>query len=77
MERLYRCREPFIAHRVTPLLAVVSVSAVFLYMILPRIDANLWLVPLSADTPSLSQLLPVGALALGVILTRSGQDSAS
>ena len=73
-ERVFRYRNPFPADHVIPLVAVISLSGAFLYMTSHLIAANPWLAPLPAESPHLSELLPLGALALGVILTRTAVD---
>lgn len=74
MERLFRYKEPFIANHATPLVAAISLSGVFIYLMSHLLGSNPWLAPLTAETPDLSKLLPLGALAVGVILTRTAQD---
>jgi hypothetical protein len=74
MERAFRYKEAFVAGQATPLIAAISVSGVFLYLMSHLIGANAWLAPLTDETPRLSQLLPLGALALAVILTRTAPD---
>jgi hypothetical protein len=76
MERTIRYKEPFMTDHATPLVAAILVSGVFLYLMSHSIGSNPWLTPLTAETPRLSQLLPLGALALGVILTRTTQVGA-
>jgi hypothetical protein len=74
MERVFRYKDPFPPDHAIPLVAAVSLSGAFLYLMTHLTGANPWLAPLPAETPHLSQLLPLGALALGVILIRTAPD---
>jgi hypothetical protein len=74
MERMLRYHRPFIGDSTVPLLVAILASGVFLYFIAHVLGTNLWLSPIPAETPELAQVLPLGALALGVILARIEQD---